>query len=317
MRKRRAAGPHDDGHRACQRVRAQNAAHLGARAIGQHQIQQHQIGAGCAGQAKGVAGGARRTDDVPGVAQVLLQGQADIRIVFDNQNLHPGGDHSRPKTRGVVTFSRRRRAGWRMQRRPWRFAARFQSSFLRVTRASRSSSMVPPHMMGSEERADRAGGRSDDSGRSNARTAERRVLVIAAAPDIRDLLSYTLQAGGFQVKTADTGTRGLALFETFAPDVILLDLMLPDVPGTEVCRRIRARTSGAQPAIIVLTAKGEEIDRVVGCEVGADDYVVKPFSVRELLLRVNAVLRGRSAAAGAAQGPPSGAGHATAPAGGV
>jgi len=120
------------------------------------------------------------------------------------------------------------------------------------------------------------------------------VLVIEDEPDIRDLLSYNLQAGGFQVKTADTGTRGLALFETFGPDVILLDLMLPDVPGTEVCRRIRARTSGAQPAIIILTAKGEEIDRVVGFEVGADDYVVKPFSVRELLLRVSAVLRGRS-----------------------
>ena len=169
--------------------------------------------------------------------------------------------------------------------------------------------MVPPDMMGSEERPDRAGGRSDDGGRSNERMAERRVLVIEDEPDIRDLLSYNLQAGGFQVKTADTGTRGLALFETFAPDVILLDLMLPDVPGTEVCRRIRARTSGAQPAIIVLTAKGEEIDRVVGFEVGADDYVVKPFSVRELLLRVNAVLRGRGGA-GVATGipaaPPSG-----------
>jgi two-component system phosphate regulon response regulator PhoB len=160
------------------------------------------------------------------------------------------------------------------------------------------------------------GERADDGGRSSERTAERRVLVIEDEPDIRDLLSYNLQSGGFQVKTADTGTRGLALFETFDPDVILLDLMLPDVPGTEVCRRIRARTSGAQPAIIILTAKGEEIDRVVGFEVGADDYVVKPFSVRELLLRVNAVLRGRSAAAGAVQGRPSGAGPAAATAGG-
>jgi len=124
-------------------------------------------------------------------------------------------------------------------------------------------------------------------------TTERRVLVIEDEPDIRDLLTYNLQSGGFQVKTAETGQRGLAAFESFTPDVILLDLMLPDVPGTEVCRRIRARNSGAQPAIIMLTAKGEEIDRVVGFEVGADDYVVKPFSVRELLLRVNAVLRGR------------------------
>lgn len=172
---------------------------------------------------------------------------------------------------------------------------------------------VEPHAP--SERGER-GERADDGGRSSERTAERRVLVIEDEPDIRDLLSYNLQSGGFQVKTADTGTRGLALFETFDPDVILLDLMLPDVPGTEVCRRIRARTSGAQPAIIILTAKGEEIDRVVGFEVGADDYVVKPFSVRELLLRVNAVLRGRSAAAGGAQGRQAGAGPAAATAGG-
>jgi len=118
------------------------------------------------------------------------------------------------------------------------------------------------------------------------------------------LLSYNLQASGYQVKTADTGQTGLTAFDSFIPDVVLLDLMLPDVPGTEICRRIRARTEGAQPAIIMLTAKGEEIDRVVGFEVGADDYVVKPFSVRELLLRVNAVLRGRSnGASGAPRRP--------------
>jgi two-component system phosphate regulon response regulator PhoB len=153
---------------------------------------------------------------------------------------------------------------------------------------------------------ERSSERTDD--RAAERSAERRVLVIEDEPDIRDLLSYNLQSGGFQVKTADTGQRGLAVFESFSPDVILLDLMLPDVPGTEVCRRIRARTTGTQPAIIILTAKGEEIDRVVGFEVGADDYVVKPFSVRELLLRVNAVLRGRSATGGAhAQARPPGA----------
>ncbi len=178
------------------------------------------------------------------------------------------------------------------------------SSATEPRRAAPAEPYPPP------ERGDeRSGDRSDDS-RSNERAAERRVLVIEDEPDIRDLLSYNLQSGGFQVKTADTGTRGLALFETFGPDVILLDLMLPDVPGTEVCRRIRARTSGAQPAIIMLTAKGEEIDRVVGFEVGADDYVVKPFSVRELLLRVNAVLRGRNAAGAASQTRPSGSGAA-------
>jgi two-component system phosphate regulon response regulator PhoB len=136
------------------------------------------------------------------------------------------------------------------------------------------------------------------------RVSERRVLVIEDEPDIRDLLSYNLQSSGYQVKTAETGQSGLEVFESFTPDVVLLDLMLPDVPGTEICRRIRARTEGAQPAIIMLTAKGEEIDRVVGFEVGADDYVVKPFSVRELLLRVNAVLRGRgNGAAGTPRRP--------------
>jgi two-component system phosphate regulon response regulator PhoB len=128
---------------------------------------------------------------------------------------------------------------------------------------------------------------------SEARAPERRVLVIEDESDIRDLLSYNLEANGYQVRTADTGQNGLAALEAFMPDVVLLDLMLPDVPGTEICRRIRAHTQAAQPAIIMLTAKGEEIDRVVGFEVGADDYVVKPFSIRELLLRVNAVLRGR------------------------
>jgi two-component system, OmpR family, phosphate regulon response regulator PhoB len=126
------------------------------------------------------------------------------------------------------------------------------------------------------------------------RTAERRVLVIEDEEDIRDLLSYNLQSGGYQVKSVETGQLGLAAVDEFVPDVVLLDLMLPDVSGTEVCRRIRSRTDTSQPAIIMLTAKGEEIDRVVGFEVGADDYVVKPFSVRELLLRVNAVLRGRN-----------------------
>jgi two-component system phosphate regulon response regulator PhoB len=130
------------------------------------------------------------------------------------------------------------------------------------------------------------------------RSAERRVLVIEDEEDIRDLLSYNLQSGGYQVKSVETGQLGLAAVDEFVPDVVLLDLMLPDVSGTEVCRRIRSRTDTSQPAIIMLTAKGEEIDRVVGFEVGADDYVVKPFSVRELLLRVNAVLRGRNGIVG-------------------
>jgi two-component system, OmpR family, phosphate regulon response regulator PhoB len=127
---------------------------------------------------------------------------------------------------------------------------------------------------------------------------ERRVLVVEDEPDLTELLTFNLQAGGYRVETASTGARALAEIDTFLPDVVLLDLMLPDMLGTEICRRIRAQTDRNQPAVIMLTAKGEEIDRVVGFEVGADDYVVKPFSMRELLLRVNACFR--TAPAGAA-----------------
>ncbi len=124
--------------------------------------------------------------------------------------------------------------------------------------------------------------------------ADRKVLVVDDEPDLRELLTYNLTAAGFTVRATENGTEGLAAVERFAPDVVLLDLMLPDIPGTEVCRRIRGGEAGdRQPAIIMVTAKGDEIDRVVGFELGADDYVVKPFSIRELVLRVSAVVRGR------------------------
>jgi two-component system, OmpR family, phosphate regulon response regulator PhoB len=123
---------------------------------------------------------------------------------------------------------------------------------------------------------------------------DRRVLVVEDEPDLRELLTYNLTAAGFSVEATENGTDGLAAVQRFAPDVVLLDLMLPDIPGTEVCRRIRGGETGArQPAVMMLTAKGEEIDRVVGFELGADDYVVKPFSVRELVLRIGAILRAR------------------------
>jgi two-component system, OmpR family, phosphate regulon response regulator PhoB len=128
----------------------------------------------------------------------------------------------------------------------------------------------------------------------SAAHSDRRVLVVEDEPDLRELLTYNLEAAGFTVHAADKGLDGLAETASFVPDVILLDLMLPDIPGTEVCRRIRAADrSVPQPAIVMLTAKGDEIDRVVGFELGADDYVVKPFSVRELVLRVSAILRSR------------------------
>jgi two-component system phosphate regulon response regulator PhoB len=123
---------------------------------------------------------------------------------------------------------------------------------------------------------------------------DRRVLVVEDEPDLRELLTYNLSAAGFNVQATENGADGLAAVQRFAPDVVLLDLMLPDIPGTEVCRRIRGGEAGPrQPAVMMLTAKGEEIDRVVGFELGADDYVVKPFSVRELVLRVGAILRAR------------------------
>jgi two-component system phosphate regulon response regulator PhoB len=129
---------------------------------------------------------------------------------------------------------------------------------------------------------------------------DRRILVVEDEPDLRELLTYNLTAAGFTVQAKETGTEGLEAVHTFAPDVVLLDLMLPDIPGTEVCRRIRGDTTSRQPAVMMLTAKGEEIDRVVGFELGADDYVVKPFSVRELVLRVGAILRARRPPAAAA-----------------
>jgi two-component system phosphate regulon response regulator PhoB len=129
---------------------------------------------------------------------------------------------------------------------------------------------------------------------AGAPNVDRRVLVVEDEPDLRDLLTYNLTAAGFTVQATENGTDGLAAVQHFAPDIVLLDLMLPDIPGTEVCRRIRGGEAGArQPAVMMLTAKGEEIDRVVGFELGADDYVVKPFSVRELVLRVGAIMRAR------------------------
>jgi two-component system phosphate regulon response regulator PhoB len=118
------------------------------------------------------------------------------------------------------------------------------------------------------------------------------ILVVDDESDIVDTLTYNLQQEGFRTRAAKSGSEGVKLaLERPHPDLILLDLMLPDLTGTEVCRRLRAEESLGRLPIIMLTAKDAEIDRVVGFEVGADDYVTKPFSVRELMLRIRAVLR--------------------------
>lgn len=118
------------------------------------------------------------------------------------------------------------------------------------------------------------------------------ILIVDDEGDLRSLLDVNLRREGFETALAATGGEALDLVRQQRPSLIVLDLMLPDLPGTEVCRRVRANPDLAGTPIIMLTARGEEIDRVVGFEVGADDYVVKStFSMREFLLRVRAVLR--------------------------
>ena len=117
-----------------------------------------------------------------------------------------------------------------------------------------------------------------------------RILVVEDEPSFSDALSYQLLREGYDVAVAETGPDALVEYDRQGADLVLLDLMLPGMQGTEVCRALRAR--GSVP-IIMLTAKDGEVDKVVGLELGADDYVTKPYSSRELLARVRAVLRRR------------------------
>src|SRR5512138_170065 len=126
-----------------------------------------------------------------------------------------------------------------------------------------------------------------------------RILVVDDEPVVTDLLAYNLRKALYEVFTAADGRTALQLAHECKPDLILLDLMIPEVDGLDVCRELR-KTSGVP--IIMITARGEEVDRVVGLEIGADDYVTKPFSVRELMARIKAVLR-RAETGGADQEP--------------
>ncbi|MGB1053022.1 MAG: response regulator [Limisphaerales bacterium] len=118
-----------------------------------------------------------------------------------------------------------------------------------------------------------------------------RILVVDDEPDAIELIRFNLKASGYEVLTAEDGEEALAKARKFSPDMILLDVMLPEIDGLEVCRILRRDPATASLPIIMLTAKASEIDRVLGLEFGADDYVTKPFSPRELMLRVRNLLK--------------------------
>lgn len=123
------------------------------------------------------------------------------------------------------------------------------------------------------------------------RTGQPHVLVVEDEPAQREVLCYNLEAEGFRVTTAGNGEDGLLMVQEDPPDVMVLDWMLPSVSGIEVCRQMKARPDTRAIAVIMLSARSEEVDRVRGLETGADDYVVKPYAVSELLARVRTQLR--------------------------
>ena len=122
--------------------------------------------------------------------------------------------------------------------------------------------------------------------------SSKRILIVEDENDVVDLLTLNLRkAGGFLVSKAGDGATGLTKARAEKPDFIILDLMLPKIPGLEVCKILKSEAATRHIPILMLTARAEEIDRVVGLECGADDYVTKPFSPREIVLRIKAILR--------------------------
>ena len=120
----------------------------------------------------------------------------------------------------------------------------------------------------------------------------KKILVIEDEEDLNQTLSFNLENEGYKVTSALKGSEALEILENASPpDLVILDLMLPDMPGLDICRHIRSKDNLKNISVIIVTAKGEEVDRVVGFELGADDYIVKPYSVRELMLRIQAQLR--------------------------
>lgn len=138
-------------------------------------------------------------------------------------------------------------------------------------------------------------------------SSTQRLLLVDDEPDLQQLLVFNLSAEGFAVEAVSTGQAGIEAAARERPAVVILDVMLPDLPGTEVCRRLRADERLVDVGVLMLTARGEEQDRVAGFEVGADDYVVKPYSVRELVLRVKALARRSAERTTARRAPDAGA----------
>ena len=118
-----------------------------------------------------------------------------------------------------------------------------------------------------------------------------RILIVEDEPDILDLVSYNLKQAGFDVEEAEDGEVALQLIEDRPIDLVVLDLMLPGIDGLEVCRLLKQNIEHKDLPVLMLTARTEEVDRIVGLELGAEDYLVKPFSPRELILRIKAILR--------------------------
>lgn len=120
---------------------------------------------------------------------------------------------------------------------------------------------------------------------------QEKILIVEDEPDIVKMLEYNLKKEGFRITSAPDGSEALRRTERERPDIIILDLMLPEIDGLEVCRALKKNQDSAHIPVIMLTAKSQEADKIVGLELGADDYITKPFSVRELIARIKAVLR--------------------------
>jgi two-component system phosphate regulon response regulator PhoB len=124
-----------------------------------------------------------------------------------------------------------------------------------------------------------------------AETRSKRILMVDDEPDMTELVSYQLRAKGYIIEALNNPTHSISKIRSFQPDLIILDVMMPDISGVQICRMLRADPKTKSIPVIFLTAKAEEADRVLGLEVGGDDYICKPFSIKELLLRVQGLLR--------------------------